>query len=105
MHERRTRHGERQKNVHRRGARQAGIAHLFGDAQAAVDLHGSGVAALHLRKLDRGFVALDQRATHAAAAQIKSESEADGSRADDEDLGLHHAICSSASFYELTVDM
>ena len=54
-------------------ARQAGIADFFGDAQAAVDFHGPGIAALHFWELNGGFVALDQRATDAAAAQIQGE--------------------------------
>ena len=74
MSEGRFRHGERQENVHRRVTRQACIAHAFGNPQAPVDLHGSGVAALHFRKVNCGFVALDQRATHAAATQVKSQS-------------------------------
>ena len=91
MGEGRIGHGERQKNVHGRIARKAGIAYAFGDAQATIDFHRAGVAALHLRKLNRGCVALNQRAAHAAAAQVKSKREAYWSRANNEDLSLHHA--------------
>ena len=93
MRDRRAGHGWRQENVHRRVARQAGIADFFGDAEAAVDFHRAGVAALHFGELDRGFVAFDQRAAHAALAEVERQRQADGAGADDQDIGFRHGIC------------
>ena len=76
-----------------RVARQAGIADFFGNAQAAVDFHGAGVAALHFRELDCSFVALDQRAAHAALAEVERQRQADRPGADDQDIGFRQGIC------------
>ena len=83
-------HRIRQEHVHRRFARQACVAHGLGDAQAAEDLHRAGVAALHLRELNRCRVALDQRRAHAALREIEREREADRPGADDENLRILH---------------
>ena len=53
---------------------------------APVDLHGAGVAPLHLRQKLRRVLLLDQRAAHAAAAKIDGEREPDRAGADNDDL-------------------
>ena len=62
---------------------------LLGEAHAAEDFHGARVAALHLRQALRRVLALDQRAAHAAPAEIEREGEPDRSGADDQNLGVH----------------
>ena len=82
--------GERRddEHVHRHVARKAGVADFLHDAEAAVDFHGAGVAALHLGQELRRFFLLEQDAAHAAAAEVDGERQADGSGADDDDLGI-----------------
>jgi hypothetical protein len=69
---------------------------LFRQAHAAVDLHGAGVATLHLGQELRRVLPLDQHAAHAPLAQIYCQGEAHRARPHHEDLGvqcrLRHAL-------------
>ena len=68
---------------------KAGGADLLRDAHAAVDFHGAGVAALHLRQKLRRRLLLDHHAAHAAKPQVDGQRQAGGAGADDENLGVH----------------
>ena len=92
MQQRRLDQGRDDKYIHRTIARKSGVANLFRNAHAAVDLHGAGVAPLHFRKKLRGFLLLKQRATHAASAQVNGERQAHGAGADDENLRIQSTI-------------
>ena len=62
------------------------------EPHAAEDLHGARVAALHLRQELRRGLALDQRAAHAALAEVDGEHQPHRSRADDQDFGIDRLI-------------
>ena len=83
-------------DVHRHVRRQARGAHFRREAHAAEDLHGARVAALHLRQELRLGLALDQRAAHAAPAELDGEHQPHRSRADDQDFGIDRLIIISA---------
>ena len=88
MQERRLDQGKDDEHVHRRLARQSGGAYLFGDAEAAVNFHGAGVAPLHLGQELRGVFLLDEDAAHAQLAECDGERQPHGSGADDENLRI-----------------
>src|SRR5207249_3111061 len=83
--------GQRQddEHVHRNVVAQAGGADLVDDSHAPEDFHGARIASLHLRQELRRFVLLDQRAAHAAPAEIDGERKTDRTAADDERLRVH----------------
>ena len=83
-------------HVHRHVRRQAGGAHFRREAHAAEDLHGARVAALHLRQELRLGLALDERAAHAALAEVDGEREPDRPGADDQNFGIDRLIIISA---------
>ena len=62
------------------------------DAEPAVDLHGAGVAPLHLGQKLRRVLLLEQDAAHAAAAKIDGEREPDRAGADNDDLRVQLGI-------------
>src|SRR5438034_1195665 len=71
--------------------RRMGIADLVGDSHAPEDFHGARIAPFHLRQKLRCFLLLDQRAAHAASAEIDGEGKADRAAADDEYLCVHRS--------------
>ena len=73
--------------VERKVAREAPVLHLLGDAPAAAELDRADAGREHLCVDDLAVALLDQRARHAAPAEIEREREADRSAADDEDGG------------------
>jgi hypothetical protein len=75
VHQRRQVQRAHDVHVHRHIGGQAGGAHLRREAHAAEDLHGARVAALHLRQELRLGLALDQRAAHAALAELDGEDQ------------------------------
>ncbi len=79
-------HRQDNKDIHRDVRAQARGADLVRNSKAAEDLHGAGVAALHLGQELRRFLLLDQNAANAAPAEIVRQSEADRTGADDENL-------------------
>src|SRR3989442_10378888 len=85
--------GQRQddEHVHRNVVAQAGGADLVDDSHAPEDFHGARIASLHLRQELRRFLLLDQRAAHAAPAEIDGERKTDRTAADDERLRVHRA--------------
>ena len=78
-------------HVHRHARRQPGGADFVRQPQPPVDFHGARVAALHLRPHVRRAFLLDQRAAHAAAAEIDGERQPDRAGADDENIRLRGA--------------
>ena len=64
--------------------RQAGGADAVGKPHAAEDFHGAGVAPLHLGQELRCLLLLDQRAAHAAHAEIDGERQPHRTGADDQ---------------------
>ena len=60
---------------------------FFREAQPPKDLHGAGVAALHLGQELRRFLLFDQNTANAAPAEIERQGQADRTGADDENLG------------------
>ena len=80
------------EHIHRHVAREAGIADFLRDAEPAVDLHGAGVAPLHLGQKLRRVLLLEQDAAHAAAAKIDGEREPDRAGADNDDLRVQLRI-------------
>src|SRR5207249_4625929 len=70
---------------------QAGDADLVDDSHAPEDFHGARIASLHLRQELRRFLLLDQRAAHAAPAEIDGERKTVRTAADDEHLRVHRA--------------
>src|SRR6266850_718880 len=89
MQERRLNQREDDEHVHRDVLAQAGGADLVRDSHAPEDFHGARIASLHLRQELRRFLLLDQRAAHAAPAEIDGERKADRTAADDEYLLVH----------------
>ncbi len=78
------------EHVHRAFRRQAGGADAVGEPHAAEDFHGPGVAALHLGQELRRLLLLDERAAHAAHAEIDGEGEPHRPRADDQNVRIDH---------------
>src|SRR5262249_25754535 len=69
------------------------LAHPVRDAPAAAEFHGARADDVHLRLLDCAVGLLDQRAGHAAPAELAREREPDRARADDQDRRpLGHVI-------------
>ena len=68
---------------------KAGGANLLHDAHAPVNLHGAGVATLHLGKKLRRVLLLDHHAAHAAQSEIDGERQAGRARPDDKNLCVH----------------
>ena len=66
-----------QEHVHRVVGRITQRPHPIGDADAAIELHGARVRAVHLRIGQRGRAALDQQAAHAAPAKVDGQRQAD----------------------------
>ena len=64
------------EDIHRRVAREAGVANFLRDAEPAVNFHGAGVAPFHLGQELRRVLLLQQDAAHAAAAKIDRERQA-----------------------------
>jgi hypothetical protein len=89
VHQRRLDQRQHDEDVHRTMGGKAGGANLVDDAHAPVDLHGTGVAALHLRKKLRGFLLLDDDRAYAAQSEVDGERQAGGARSDDENLCVH----------------
>ncbi len=92
VHQRRLDHGEDDEHIHRTMRRKSGGADPFGQAHAAVDLHGPRVAALHLGQELGRLLLLDQRAAHALLAQGDSERQPGRTGTDDENLGVHGGL-------------
>src|SRR5438445_372816 len=91
--QRRLVHRQDHVDVHRHVAVQPGGADLPGETHAPEDFHRAGVAALHLGKELRRFLALDQSAAHALLAEIDGERQSDRPGADDQALGIRsHAV-------------
>ena len=100
------------EHVHRRIAREAGVADFFRQPEPAINLHGAGVAALHLGQELRRVLLLDQDAAHATPAEVDRERQADRAGADNDDLvstiplascaGLTRASMMSGSMSGLT---
>ena len=86
VNERRQVHRADDEDVHRHIRTQTGGAHARGDPHAAEDLHGARVATLHLRQELRCGLALDERAAHAALAEVDREDEPDRPRADNDNV-------------------
>ncbi len=78
------------EHVHRAFRRQAGGADAVGKSHAAEDFHGPRVAALHLGQELRRLLLLDERAAHAAHAEIDGEGEPDRPGADDQNVRIDH---------------
>jgi hypothetical protein len=91
VQERRRVHRPDDVDVHRHFGAEPGHAHFRREAHAAEDLHGAGVAPLHLRQELRCGLALDERAAHAFLAEVDREDQANRPRADDENLGVEQA--------------
>ena len=89
VHQRRLDQRQHDEDVHRAMSGKAGGANPLRDAHAAVDLHGAGVATLHLRKKLRRLLLLDHHAAHAAPPKIDGERQAGRARPDNENLGVH----------------
>ncbi len=89
MHQRRLDQREHDEDVHRAVSRQTGGAHALGKAHTPVNLHGAGVAPLHLREECRCVLLLDEHAAHAAQREVDSERQAGRSAADDKNLCIH----------------
>ncbi len=77
-------------HVERIVGRERAVQHLAGDAPAPAELHGADVHLVHLRRGDRAIVLLDQKALHAAPAEIGGECKSDRPAADDQDRNLAH---------------
>jgi hypothetical protein len=73
-------------------ARKSGGANFVHDAHAPINFHGAGVAPLHFRQKFRSFFLLEQRATHAAPAQIDGKRQTHGAGANDENLCIQTTI-------------
>jgi hypothetical protein len=69
--------------VERKIPRKAPIAHALGNAPASAELHRSDAGGEHLRVDNRAVALLDQRARHAAPAELDGECQAHGAAADD----------------------
>ena len=81
--------GEHDEHVHRHVGRQADGADAVGQPHAPIDFHGARVGALHLRQEQRRFLLLDERAAHAAHAEIDGEREPGRTGAGNDDLCVH----------------
>jgi hypothetical protein len=66
---------------------------LLGDPHAAVDLHRARIAPLHFRQLGGRHFLFDQRAANATQPEIDGQRQADGTRADHENLSVHPSAC------------
>ena len=95
MQERRLQDRGDDEHVHRAFGRQAGGADAVGEPHATVDFHGAGVAPFHLGQELRGLLLLDQRAAHAAHAEIDGERQAHWPSADDQNVRIHHYLSSN----------
>ena len=81
--------------VERKVARKAPVLDLVRNAPAAAELDRANAGREHLCVDDFAVALLDQRARHAAPAEIEREREADRSAADDKDGG-HGTGCVSS---------
>src|SRR6266853_3358086 len=89
MQEGRLNQREDDEHVHRDVVAQAGGADLVGDSHAPEDFHGARIASFHLRQELGRFLLLDQRAAHAAPAEIDGKRKADWAAADHQYLCFH----------------
>ena len=82
--------GERKHDidVHRDVGPQSRGADLSRKSDAAIHLHGPRIDALHLRQEGRPLLLLDQRAAHAALAEVDRKRQPGRPAADDEDFRI-----------------
>src|SRR5262245_13152841 len=80
------------EDVHRTMGGKAGGANFVDDAHAPVDLHGAGVAALHLRQKLRRLLLLDDDRAHTAQSEVDGERQAGRARTNNENLCVHSRV-------------
>ncbi len=89
MHERRFDERQHDEDVHGTMRGKTGGANLLDNTHAPVDLHGPGVAALHLREELRRILLLDDDRAHTAESEVDGKGQSGRTRPDDENLGIH----------------
>ena len=92
VQERRLVHGEHDEDVHGDAAVEPGRADLLGKAHAPIDLHGAGVAALHLGQELGRLLLLDEGAADALEAERDGERQPDRPCPDDQNLRVGHSF-------------